>query len=204
MIIEGIVTTLDPNGEANISPMGPVLDLSRQLIELRPFSGSRTLANLIARPSGVFHLTDDALLIAQAVTKRWVDPPVLKPASHVAGWVISAACSWHEFQCGFVDQITNRAVVKANIVASSRGTDFGGFNRAKHAILEAAVMVSRLAFLPYSEIEQALQNAQRLCDKTGGPREQLALNVLQSFVDAHQSASANASETTAGNTDDAQ
>lgn len=203
MIIEGIVTTLDPNGEANISPMGPVLDQSRQLIELRPFAGSRTLANLLVRPSGVFHLTDDALLIAQAVTKHWVEPPLLERAIHVPGWVIPAACSWHEFQCGFVDQTNNRAVVKATIVASGRGVDFGGFNRAKHAILEAAVMVSRLDFLPLAEVELALQNAQRLCDKTGGSRERLAFDVLRSFVKAHQSHGEEPKEVAANNTDDA-
>jgi hypothetical protein len=204
MIIEGIVTTLDPNGEANISPMGPVLDLPRQTIEFRPFVGSRTLANLLARPMGVFHLTDDALLIAQAVTKRWVEPPHLKQATQILGWVIPAACSWHEFKCGFVDQSSNRATVKANIVASGRGPEFGGFNRAKHAILEAAVMVSRLDFLPLPEIELALQTAERLCDKTGSPRERLALEVLQTFVNAHETTHSGSSEPAASSTDDAQ
>ena len=204
MIIEGIVTTLDPNGEANISPMGPVLDLTGKLIELRPFVGSRTLANLLARPTGVFHLTDDALLIAQAVTKRWVEPPDLERARQIPGWVIPGACVWHEFQCGFVDQSSNRATVKANIVASGRGPDFGGFNRAKHAILEASVMVSRLDFLPFPEIESALQNAERLCDKTGSSRERLALEVLQSFVAAYQSSRGGSSNSMARSTDDAQ
>jgi hypothetical protein len=204
MIIEGIVTTLDPNGEANISPMGPILDLPRETIEFRPFAGSRTLANLLARPMGVFHLTDDALLIAQAVTKRWVEPPLLERATQISGWVIPAACSWHEFKCSFVDQTTNRATVKANIVASGRGLDFAGFNRAKHAILEAAVMVSRLDFLPLPEIELALQNAGRLCDKTGSPRERLAIEVLQAFVNAHQPSHTGSSEPATSTTDDAQ
>lgn len=185
MIIEGIVTTIDPSGEANISPMGPLLDLERQLLELRPFAGSRTLANLIARPTGVFHVTDDALLIAQAVTKCWVEPPRLERAVEVPGWVIPAACSWHEFRSAFVDQTAHRAVVKASIVRSGRGAEFAGFNRAKHAILESAVLVSRLDFLPIAEIELALQNAQRLCDKTGSAREQRALDVLRSHVRAH-------------------
>jgi hypothetical protein len=204
MIIEGIVTTLDSNGEANISPMGPVLDLPRQTIEFRPFVGSRTLANLIAHPMGVFHLTDDVLLVAQAVTKRWVEPPHLEQATHISGWVIPAACSWHEFKCGFVDQSSNRATVKANIVASGRGPDFGGFNRAKHAIIEAAVMVSRLDFLPHPEIELALQNAERLCEKTGGPRERLAIEVLQAFVNVHEISHTGSSEPATSSMDDAQ
>jgi hypothetical protein len=129
---------------------------------------------------------------------------LLERASQISGWIIPAACSWHEFKCGFVDQSSNRATVKANIVASGRGPDFGGFNRAKHAILEAAVMVSRLDFLPLPEIELALQNADRLCDKTGSPRERLALEVLQAFVNAHEPSHTGSSEPAANRTDDAQ
>jgi hypothetical protein len=204
MIIEGIVTTLDRNGEANISPMGPVMDLPRQTIEFRPFVGSRTLANLLARPMGVFHLTDDALLIAQAVTKRWVAPPLFERATQISGWVIPAACVWHEFKSSYVDQSSNRTIVKANIVASGRGAEFGGFNRAKHAILEVAIMVSRLDFLPLPEIELALQTAGRLCDKTGSPRERLALDVLQAFVSERETNHTGSSVPAAGSTDDAQ
>lgn len=179
MIIEGIVTTLEPNGQANISPMGPLLDLEARTIELRPFGSSRTLQNLLARPSGVFHLTDDALLIVQAVTKRWVERPEMRPADTVAGWVLPQICSWHEFQCGYIDQSSNRAVITARIVQSGSGIPFRGLNRARHALLEAAIAISRLQFLPHDEIAAALQTAARLCDKTGGPRERLALEVLE-------------------------
>ncbi len=193
MIIEGIVTTLEPDGGVNISPMGPLLDRVGETIELRPYSGSRTLFNLAARPHGVFHRTDDALLIVMAVTKRWVEPPRLEPALAVPGWVLPDCCGWHEFVCGYVDQSANRAVVKGKIVHSSEGRGFTGFNRARHALLEAAVVISRVQFLPMSEIQLALETAAKLVEKTGGDRERLALEVLQAHLSANQSAEASPS-----------
>lgn len=179
MIIEGIVTTLDEEGRAHIRPMGPMMDWERRQLELRPFQGSQTLANLLVRPEGVFHCTDDALLIAQAVINRWIEPPRLEAAREVRGWVIPDACVWHEFACGFIDQTANRAAIRANILNTGRGRDFAGFNRAKHALLEAAIAISRLQFLPQEEIRLSLDWAARMVEKTGGPRERLALELLQ-------------------------
>jgi len=186
MIIEGIVITTNAEGQAHLSPMGPVIDLQQQQIELRPFGGSVTLSNLIAHPYGVFHCTDDALMIVQAVTKRWVEEPQLVPAQSLPGWVLPAACVWHEFACGFVDQSSNRAVVLGKIRHTGRGPDFAGFNRAKHGLIEAAITISRLQFLPAEEIEQSLQVAARLVDKTGSSRERLALDLLQTHFAEHQ------------------
>lgn len=186
MIIEGIVITTNAAGQAQLSPMGPVLDLEQKQIELRPFSGSNTLANLMARPFGVFHCTDDALLIVQAVTKRWLETPALQPAEQGPGWVLPAACVWHEFTCGYIDQTANRAVVAGRIVASGRGPNFSGFNRAKHGLIEAAITLSRLQFLPAAEIEQSLSAAARLVEKTGGERERLGLQLLQTHYAEHQ------------------
>lgn len=188
MIVEGIVTTMNPDGQAQLSPMGPVIDLGQRQIELRPFRGSTTLANLIARPFGVFHCTDDALLIVQAVTKRWLEVPKLQPAERGPGWVLPEACVWHEFTCGYIDQSTNRAMVAGRIIASGRGPDFSGFNRAKHGLIEAAITLSRLQFLPVEEIEQSLYSAAKLIEKTGGERERLALHLLQTHLAEHQSA----------------
>ncbi|MFN5708822.1 MAG: DUF447 domain-containing protein [Planctomycetota bacterium] len=188
MIIEGIVTTTDAQGRPYLSPMGPVVDLEQRRIELRPFSGSTTLTHLLARPAGVFHCTDDALLIVQAVTKRWVQPPELVAAQSIAGWVLPGACVWHEFTCGYVDQSANRVVVSGKILHSGRGPDFSGFNRAKHGLIEAAITLSRLQFLPREEIEQSLSHAARVVEKTGGPRERQALDLLFAHLTDYQQA----------------
>ena len=66
MILEGIVTTVSAAGEINIAPMGPRVEPTMERLLLRPFRTSRTYRNLREHPEGVFHITDDVLLLAQA------------------------------------------------------------------------------------------------------------------------------------------
>ena len=65
MILEGIVTTISPEGELNIAPMGPVVDEAMSRLVLRPFRTSHTYRNLKHLGEGVFHVTDDVLMLAQ-------------------------------------------------------------------------------------------------------------------------------------------
>ena len=65
MILEGIVTTISPAGEVNIAPMGPRVDAEMRRLLLRPFNTSQTYRNLRQHGEGVFHVTDDVLLLAQ-------------------------------------------------------------------------------------------------------------------------------------------
>ncbi len=73
MILEGVVTTRDPHGRLNVAPMGPIVDAEMRELRLRPFQTSTTFRNLKTTGCGVFHVTDDVLLIARAaVGKRQV------------------------------------------------------------------------------------------------------------------------------------
>ena len=67
VILEGIVTTLSSEGALNVAPMGPQVDpdLNMTRFVLRPFHTSTTYHNLKSRGEGVFHVTDDVLLLAQ-------------------------------------------------------------------------------------------------------------------------------------------
>ena len=76
MILESIVTTVDDQRNINIAPMGPIVGNPMALqcddgtdpeFLLRPFEGSRTLANLLATRRATIHITDDAVLFADAV-----------------------------------------------------------------------------------------------------------------------------------------
>ena len=68
MILEGIVTTQSPVGLLNIAPMGPKIpsDMNMGTFVLRPYQTSTTYQNLKGHGEGVFHVTDDVLLLAQA------------------------------------------------------------------------------------------------------------------------------------------
>ena len=92
MILEGILTTLSPEGLLNIAPMGPEIgpDPSMKTFELRPYRSSTTYQNLKARGEGVFHVTDDVLLLAQTaigvplIPAPSCVPPVWSPAGFSA------------------------------------------------------------------------------------------------------------------------
>jgi hypothetical protein len=186
LILEGIVTTLGEAG-VNIAPMGPRLDAPYTLgpgvrFELRPFQTSQTFANLCARPEGVLHVTDDVLLLARAAVGPVVPPPAMTEARHVGGRVLADACRAYEFRLVGGDTQQPRAALTAEVVGVHRLRDFFGFNRAMHAVLEAAILATRTALLPAGHVEAEYARLAVLVAKTGGPREQEAFAFLQGFV----------------------
>ena len=66
MILEGIVTTLNDDETPNIAPMGPIVELEDvRTFVLRPYKTATTYRNLKRWGEGVFHVTDDVLLLAR-------------------------------------------------------------------------------------------------------------------------------------------
>ena len=63
MILEGILTTVNADGEVNISPLGPQVDASAGRFVLRPFKGGRSYENLLRTREAVFHVVDDVELL---------------------------------------------------------------------------------------------------------------------------------------------
>src|SRR5262245_31956784 len=133
MILEGVVTTLDAAGALNVAPMGPIVTDDMSRIELRPFQSSRTYQNLKQHPYGVFHVTDDVLLIARAALSRLDVIPATFPAEAGPGRVLADCCRWYEFEVTVLDDSQERTQILANVVHAGRVRDFFGFNRAKHA-----------------------------------------------------------------------
>lgn len=182
MILEGIVTTVQPDCSANISPMGPLVDESMRRLVLRPFKTSTTYANLKRTGQGVLHVTDDVELFAQAAIGRPDPPPALLPAAAVAGWIIADACRWYAFRVTRLDDSRPRTHIDAEVVDEGRVRDFFGFNRGKHAVIEAAILATRVALLPAEEIAHDLERLAVLVEKTGGPAEHRAFTLLSDYV----------------------
>jgi hypothetical protein len=57
-----------------------------------------------------------------------------------------------------------------------------GFNRAKHAVLEAAILATRTHLLPADQIRDEYARLQIIVDKTAGPREREAMALLTAYV----------------------
>lgn len=195
MILEGLVTTIGPDGTVNVAPMGPRLPsadtrLPLERFELRPFRTSRTYANLAAHPEGVLHVSDDVLLLARAAIGPVEPPPELFPAVAVRGAVLAGACRAYEFRVTATDESEARVRFQAEVVHTHRLRDGFGFNRARHAVLEAAILATRIAFLPAEEIAAAFHRLAVLVEKTGGADEHAAFALLRRHVEAARSGSA--------------
>ena len=190
MILEGVVTTVSPAGRVNIAPMGPRL-LGDPYAEprrfvLRPFPTAQTCANLLSHGEGVLHVTDDVLLLAKAALGEVDPPPPLVPAGRVRGWVLADACRWYEFRVTSRDERGQRVQLEAEVVHAGRGRDFFGFNRAMYAVVEAAILATRTAFLPRDEVRAEFRKLAVLVEKTGGPREREAFAFLKRAVGGGQ------------------
>jgi len=185
VILEGIVTTLSLDGALNIAPMGPHVepDLGLDRFVLRPFRSSTTYQNLRSRGEGVFHVTDDVLLLAQtAIGVVPQPPPRTGPANVVNGQILLDACRYHEFRVVELDEREDRATIAVETVSQGRIRDFFGFNRAKHAVVEAAILATRTDWLPLGEILDEFRKLAVPVDKTGGPRERAAFTLLHRHV----------------------
>lgn len=182
MILEAVVTTVSASGQVNIAPMGPHFDPRDDHFELQPFETSVTYRNLIEHPYGVMHVTDDVLLIVRSALNSLEPIPHTKPASKIKGVVLTDSCRWYEFEAIPKPTDAPRKVFHCRIVASVKNREFYGFNRAKHAVLEATIAATRIDFLPIAEIQDQLRRWESVISKTGGIDEQIAFQLVKQFV----------------------
>ena len=178
MIIETIVTSLDPNGALNCAPMG--VEWDEETIVIKPFVDTTTFRNLVATGAAVVNLTDDVLLFAQGAIGSVVLPH--GPAAVVRGAVLDAACSWREVSVVSIDATPPRSRIVTRVVHRGARREFLGFNRARHAVLEAAIVATRTHLIPAEEIRAEFARLQVIVDKTAGPREQEAMALLTGYV----------------------
>src|ERR1700759_4184947 len=126
MILEGIVTTLSPEGALNIAPMGPIVDASMRTLTLRPFATSHTCRNLRDHGEGVFHVTDDVLLLAKAAIGDVEPVPEVERANTILGYVLTDNCRHYEFRITSIDDRTERITMQAEVTDAGSHRDFLG------------------------------------------------------------------------------
>jgi uncharacterized protein len=178
VIVETIVTTMDTSGAVNFAPMG--VEWGDQTIVLKPFLETSTFRNVSATRVAVVNLTDDVMLFAQGAISSPTFPFV-QPAV-VTGAVLEAACSWRELEVVTIDATPPRSRIEARVVHQGVVREFIGFNRARHAVLEAAILATRTHLLPREQIRDEYARLQVIVDKTAGPREREAMDLLTEYV----------------------
>ena len=180
MIIETIVTTLDANGVVNIAPMGVEWDGGDAAPVLKPFLETTTYRNVVATGVAVVNLIDDVGLFARAAISNPEHPVV--PAVAVKGVVLRDACSWRELTVRSVDSTPPRSRIETTVAHRGVRREFIGFNRARHAVLEAAIYATRVHLLARDFLESELARLQVIVDKTAGPVEHEAMVLLTDYI----------------------
>ncbi len=185
MILEGILTTRNADHTINIAPMGPRVDRTISRLRLRPFPGSRSFENLRRTGEGIFHVTDNIELLAQAAVGDPDPWPALEPCALVDGSILSDACRWYAFRIRQWEEESDRPAAECEIVGSGWLRDFFGWNRAMHAVLEAAILATRLSWSDEVTSERQLNELAVIVAKTAGEQEQRAFRFLQDYVRRH-------------------
>jgi hypothetical protein len=180
LVIESLVTTVAPDGTVNVAPMG--VEWGDTTIVLKPFLDTTTFRNVSANRCAVVNLTDDVRLIARAAISNPTYPTV--PALVVPGVVLEDCCSWRELEVVAIDATPPRSRIETRVVHRGVKREFIGFNRARHAVLEAAIYATRLHLLPSDFIESELARLQVIVDKTAGAAEHEAMTLVVDFVRA--------------------
>jgi len=179
-IVETIVTTMNATGEAHIAPLGLIKEGDAWVIA--PFRPSRTLDNLRQVPFAVASHTDDVRVFAGCLTGRKAWP--MRPAEKVTGVVLDSAVSHWELSVDGILEDDVRPRFTCRVVHTVSHRPWQGFNRAQAAVLECAVLVSRLKMLPPEKIEAELKYLEIAISKTAGPREEEAWGWLMERVEA--------------------
>jgi hypothetical protein len=181
-LLESIVTTLNEDGGPHIAPMGPIVDAGFTRLLLRPFRTSVTYQNLKRTHEGVLHVTDDVELFARAAVGRLLELPQLLPAKAVRGVILENACRWYAFRVISINDRDERTEILAETVDHGRQRDFFGFNRAKHAVIEAAILSTRLDFIEARQIQAEFERLASPVMKTGSYHERNAFDFLTQYV----------------------
>jgi uncharacterized protein len=180
-IRESIITSVDRFGKVHIAPIGIIAEKDGWIIA--PFRPSVTLDNLSEVPVAIANYTDDTRIFAGCLTGRKDWPTVPIEGSPVPR--LAAALSHSVLKVESVSDDGVRPRHFCRVVAEETHAPFTGFNRARAAVLELAILVSRLHMLPREKIETEIGYLGIAIEKTSGPEEREAWGWLMQRVDEH-------------------
>lgn len=178
MIRETIITTLNPEGQVHIAPMG--IRERDGMIIIAPFKPSTTLDNLVRHGQAVVNLTDDVRIFAGCLTGRYEWPTV--STARIEGRRLENVLGHMELVVKNMEEDKLRPRFFCEIVYQEIHKPFLGFNRAKAAVLEAAILVSRLHMLPAEKIDAEIKYLETAIDKTAGDEEREAWEWLMARI----------------------
>jgi len=180
VIYETIVTAA-ARGRDQIVPLG--IREQNGFTLIAPFRPSTTLDFLLESRCAVVNFTDDVRVFAGCLTGRYDWPTC--PAERVACNRLSTSLAHSEIELDHMEDDPTRPRLFFREVLRVNHAPFRGFNRAQLAVIEAAILVSRLNLLPRVKIENEMAYLTIAVDKTGGPREHEAWSWLTEAISNH-------------------
>jgi len=184
VIYETVISTVAPDGTPHVAPMG-VRYRGTEVI-LMPFKPSTTLANIVGNGHAVLNIVTDTRVFAGSVTGRRSWP--LQPAERIAGVRLACALNHVELKLAELQDDPQRPVLRMARVFEASHAPYIGFNRAQAAVIEGAVLVSRLHMLPAAKVDAEMAYLQIAIDKTAGPEEREAWGWLTEALARHRTA----------------
>jgi hypothetical protein len=182
MIQELIVSTQNREGLVHLAPMG--IHVNGDELIILPFRPSTTLNNLLETGNAVLNYCDDVRVFAGCLTGRrdWA----LNPAEKIQGAVLACALAHTEVELVRIEDDDTRPRLFCTAVHTVNHAPFKGFNRAQYAVLEAAILISRLKMLPLEKIETEIDYLRIGLEKTAGDNELEAWGWLMTVIDEYK------------------
>ncbi len=187
-IIESIITTQNGDGSPHIAPMGVWQQQDHYV--LAPFRPSRTLDNIARSGTAVINFTDQVKIFAGCLTNHF-DWAVL-PAVKINGIRLAAAQTHIELKKTDVLDDETRPQFHCEVMHKEMHAPFRGYNRAQFAVIELAILVSRLQRIPADKIDNELAWLSIAINKTAGNDEREAWGWLMEKLNKHRQATQSA------------
>jgi hypothetical protein len=181
-IYETVITTVAADGRLHVAPMG--VRYAGEAVVLMPFKPSTTLENVLATRHAVLNVVTDTRVFAGCVTGRRSWPTVA--AECIPGQRLACALGHVELELVEHRDDVQRPVLRLARAHAATHAPFRGLNRAQAAVIEGAVLVSRLHMLPMEKIETEMKYLQIAIDKTAEAAEHEAWGWLREAVEAHR------------------
>jgi hypothetical protein len=182
MIQELIVSTQNREGVVHLAPMG--VHVNGEELIILPFRPSTTLRNLVVTGDAVLNYCDDVRVFAGCLTGRrdWA----VNAAEKIQGTVLACALAHTEVELVSIEEDDTRPKLFCKAIHTVNHAPFKGFNRAQYAVLEAAILISRLKILPLSKIDSEIDYLRIGLEKTAGERELEAWGWLMAVIEQYK------------------
>jgi hypothetical protein len=180
LIHECVVTTLSPEGRPHVAPLGLIEEGDFWIAA--PFRPSKTLFNLERGRKLTASFTDDARVFASLVMGERDFP-----LTGIEDWPprLSCALAHAELEISRVEEDEIRPRFFCHVRRTESHRPFLGMNRARAAVLEAAILATRLDRLTREKIESEIAYLKIAIDKTAGDAEREAWDMVMKKIAAH-------------------